>query len=137
VKPLIFLHARALALKPFFGKFAIVGLSGVVVNQGCLMLLMSLAGLGLKWAGAIAIELSILNNFFLNNSWTWKDRRRHRFINRFIRYHVVALISGISNYVILLVLNNEGLHYSVANLIGIGAAMVLNFFLNHFWTFEY
>jgi dolichol-phosphate mannosyltransferase len=137
MKTLVRLRERTLALKPFLGKFAIVGLLGVAVNQGCLLLLMSLSGLRLQWAGAIAIELSILNNFFLNNSWTWRDRRRRPFISRFILYHLVTLLSGICNYVILLFLHHEGMHYGIANLFGMGAGTVINFFLNYYWTFAY
>jgi dolichol-phosphate mannosyltransferase len=137
VKPSVFSRTHVLTLKPYFGKFTIVGIWGVIVNQGCLVLLASLAGLRVQWAGVIAIELSILNNFFLNNFWTWRDRRKHRFLRRFFRYHLVTLLSGICNYVVLVFLHYEGMHYVLANFAGIGVATGLNFFLNHYWTFEY
>jgi dolichol-phosphate mannosyltransferase len=137
MKTLARLQEHALALRPFLGKFAIVGLLGVAVNQGCLLLLVAVAGLQVRWAGAIAIELAILTTFFLNNSWTWKDRRRRSFISRFMLYHLVTLLSGICNYVILLFLHAEGMHYGIANLFGMGVAGVLNFSVHYYWTFDY
>ena len=56
-----------------FIKFGAVGGSGVIVNLGALALLRSL-GLGDNLASAIAIEISILSNFVLNERWTFRDR---------------------------------------------------------------
>ena len=124
------------SLKPYFGKFSVVGISGIVVNQGFLTLFVS----GLKWdvsiAGIVAIELSILSNFFLNNYWTWKDQKRGSFLARFFKYHAVTIVSGGVNYMILLILTSFGFHYFISNLIGIAVGTVVNFFFNHFWTFK-
>jgi len=125
-----------LALGSYFGKFAVVGASGIVVNQGCLALLTLVFGVAVKWAGAIAIELSILNNFLLNNFWTWRDRRQQPFWRKLLKYHLVTSVSGGVNYAVLLTLTHFGMHALVANLVGIGLGMVINFLLNHFWTFR-
>ena len=55
-------------------RFLAVGASGVVVNEGILILLKKL-GFPLALSSLFAIELSILGNFALNNAWTWHDRR--------------------------------------------------------------
>ena len=57
-----------------FIKFNIVGLTGVFVNEGILMLLTSL-GLYYIYSSIVAIEISIISNFLLNDIWTFKDRR--------------------------------------------------------------
>lgn len=125
------------ALKGTFLKFAIVGISGIVVNQGLLALQVDVWGVDLKIAGIIAIELSILNNFFLNNLWTWKARKKHNFATRLLRYHMVTALSGGVNYLTLLILTDSAeMHYLTANLIGIGLGMIINFSLNHLWTFQ-
>ena len=63
-------------IKPFFStrflRFAAVGASGVVVNLGALALLTT-AGLTPTLASALAIQVSILTNFFLNDFWTFRD----------------------------------------------------------------
>lgn len=128
---------RIFSLKGTFLKFAIVGITGIIVNQGLLALQVDVFGIDLRIAGIIAIELSILNNFYLNNLWTWKDRKKHSFTKRLLRYHMVTALSGGVNYAALLFLTGSlGMHYLVANLIGIGIGMVINFALNHLWTFQ-
>lgn len=123
-------------LKGYFGKFALVGMSGIVVNQGILALLNLVFGISVGISGAIAIETSILNNFTLNNLWTWKDRNEHTLWQKLIKYHTVTLFSGLVNYTILLILTHIGFHVLIANLIGIGIGMTINFIFNHFWTFS-
>jgi len=122
-------------LKPYLGKFSLVGVSGIFVNQGLLTLFVSVFAWEISIAGIIAIEISILNNFFLNNFWTWRDKKENSFFNRFWKYHAVTVISGGLNYIILISLTYFGMHYFVANLIGIGAGTVVNFIFNHYWTF--
>lgn len=129
--------SKIFTLKGTFLKFALVGVSGIIVNQGLLALQVDALQIDLKIAGLIAIELSILNNFFLNNIWTWKDRKKHSFGKRLLRYHMVTALSGGVNYVTLLFLTASlDMHYLLANLIGIGIGMVINFALNHLWTFQ-
>ena len=60
-------------LSPTLVKFVLTGLSGVFVNLGSFQLLLSLRVHELL-ASPIAIELSIISNFLLNNYWTFSDR---------------------------------------------------------------
>ena len=87
-------------------------------------------------AGFLAIELSIISNFLLNNFWTWREKKEQPFFVRFLKYHAVTLISGTVNYIVLLVLTFLGMHYFVANIIGIGMGTIINFLFNHYWTFR-
>ena len=56
-----------------FVKFCLTGLSGVVVNLGSFHILLEL-GVHKYLASPIAIEISVISNFFLNNYWTFADR---------------------------------------------------------------
>ncbi len=67
----------SLAYHHHFVKFAIVGAIGIVVNEGLLILIRSM-GVYYLTAGAVAIEISILSNFVLNDLWTFRDRRTGR-----------------------------------------------------------
>jgi len=121
--------------KKIFTKFALVGLSGILVNQISLLIFVNI-GITLKISSIISIELSILNNFILNNFWTWKKGLSEGFYKRILQYHLVTLISGLINYFILIYLTSFGIHYLIANLIGISIGMGINFLLNLFWTFK-
>ncbi|EQD39636.1 dolichol-phosphate mannosyltransferase, partial [mine drainage metagenome] len=56
-------------------KFALVGASGIAVNEGFLYLDHHILGILLAFSALVAIELSIVSNFVLNNLWTFSDRR--------------------------------------------------------------
>jgi dolichol-phosphate mannosyltransferase len=119
-------------------KFGIVGGSGVLVNMGLLFVLTRYFSVRLEIASVIAIEVSILSNFFLNNLWTFKKRDTHvPFWTRLLRYHLVTGLAGIVNYLVLLLLvKNFGLHDMLSNLIGILIGTFINYSLNSLWTWR-
>lgn len=121
-----------------FLKFGLVGGSGVLVNMGMLYILSDLAGMILWASGALAIELSILTNFLLNNFWTWSDRRHTPFFHRLVKYHVSAAVAAFGvNWTLLMFLTKVvGLHFMLSNLIGIMAGLLVNFILSEHWTFK-
>ena len=121
-----------------FIKFAFVGGSGVVVNMGLLYILTRLMDLRLEIASPIAIEVSILTNFTLNNIWTFKKRDTHvPFWSRLFRYHLVTGLAGGVNYLILLLLvRSFGLHDMISNLIGILVGTIITYSLNSLWTWH-
>jgi dolichol-phosphate mannosyltransferase len=129
---------RFLAIvRGYFGKFALVGISGIIVNEGFLALFHNLLGWSLKLSSGLAIELSIINNFMLNNFWTWADRRQQNFWTKFFKYHLVTWgSSGLVNWGVLQYLNGLGFNEHLANLIGIGLGTIINFVFSHFWTFK-
>ena len=124
------------SIRGYFGKFAVVGVSGIIVNEGLLLLLTASLDMRVALAGLISIECSIITNFLLNNFWTWRERRTETFFIRLFRYHAVTAVSGGTNYIILLLLTHMGMHHLLANLIGIGIGMLINFLFNHYWTFQ-
>jgi len=78
-------------------RFGLVGLSGVVVNLAALALL---SGLGLlsTVASALAIELSILSNFLLNDRWTFVERRAGSAWSRALRFQLVSLVGALMQW---------------------------------------
>ncbi|MGQ9617642.1 MAG: GtrA family protein [Candidatus Aminicenantia bacterium] len=116
-------------LKTFL-KFSIVGFSGVIVNIGFLWLFVEAFKMEKRLAGAFSIEISVINNFLWNNYWTWKDRRGLSFLNRFIRYNIITILTSATfNYLLYIFLLHMKVHYLVAQMIGIALAILLNFIL--------
>jgi dolichol-phosphate mannosyltransferase len=123
-----------------FARFSLVGLSGVVVNYGLFRFLRLVPGLSYLVAAFLAIEVSILSNFFLNHFWTWRHRLRpgvRPFLSRAAKYHIVAGIAAFGgNWGTLYVLAELfGFQVDFSYLTGIGVGMLINFFLNDRWTF--
>lgn len=121
-------------------RFGVVGASGVVVNQGLLMLLHGELGLPLWIASPVAIEASILSNFVLNSTWTWRMRyggSLAAWVRKGIQYHAATAASAFVGNVggLLALVHLLGVDYRLANLVGIAAAALLNFLAGELWVF--
>ncbi len=113
-----------------FIKFNLVGLSGVFVNEG-LLVLIATAGLYYIYASAAAIEISIVSNFVLNEFWTFRDRRHGRIVARALKFNGLMVVGGIVNLAILYGGTAYlGVNYTLSNLVGIGAAFLLRYWLS-------
>ena len=85
-------------------KFGAVGLSGIIVNEGILIYLKGYVQFSLPVASIIAIELSILSNFILNDTWTFKTGQQHalpHWWHRLLTFQVVSVGGAAINFVIL------------------------------------
>ncbi len=121
-----------------FLKFSLVGLSGVLVNLGSFELALGL-GVHKFLASPIAIELSIISNFLLNNYWTFADRAmtsRRRI--RGLKYNLVSLTTlalSYATFVLLSMLFPEAPPVVLQGC-GIIPATLCNYLLNSYWTFR-
>jgi putative flippase GtrA len=115
------------------GKFLAVGGSGVGVNTVVLFLLHQMAGLPVVVASALAVQAAIVSNFLLNDRWTFN---RHRpSLRRFAQFNAVSLGGLLLTAIAVWVLTTAfGVHYLLANLVGIGLATSWNFAANVYWT---
>jgi dolichol-phosphate mannosyltransferase len=119
-----------------FQKFLLVGAIGLAVNQGALFALVDQAGLAVAMASPIAIFLSMIVTFSLNERWTWQDRGHGRILHRALLYGSINSGGLLINWLTLVSLEQVGLNYLVANLVGAGIAAVWNFSLNHSLTWR-
>lgn len=120
-----------------FLKYILVGLSGVVVNNGLLWLLVEFTRLPFYFCSLLAIETSIITNFLLNDNWTWKDRRTSPWVARLLRYNFTTAFSSIFINITVLMFLKEwgGVPYLLANLVGIGCGVIFNFLVHSVWTY--
>lgn len=114
-------------------KFSIVGLSGILVNEGFLWLFVNL-GIPKEIAVIPAVELSILNNFFWNYIWTFKDIRRGSIFSRLFKFHIAALSGAVVNFIVYWILLFLGIHYLIANLVGIVLSFGVRYVINRHVT---
>ncbi len=122
-------------------RFGIVGASGVVVNQGLLMVLHGHSGWPLPLASAVAIEVSILTNFALNSRWTWNvdlGGSFRRWMWKALQYHAATVLSAFAGNgtVLLALVYLFDVDYRLANLLGIVVGSALNFAAGEFWVFR-
>ena len=128
----------ALLLRNTFVRFCIVGTSGVVVDMLILYLLSDPATLhwGLTRSKAIAAELALVNNFLINDAWTFaarigSDQGPRAKFRRFLKFNAVCGLGLVLNILILNVLFNWfGMNRYVANAIAILTVTIWNYTLN-------
>lgn len=126
------------SLKTFL-QFAVVGASGVVVNLGCFTLLL-MAGMNKFVASPVAIEVSIVSNFLLNNYWTFRRRNiKDRIRVRGLKFNAVSLLALLVSYgtFVALSISFPNVAPQIHQLVGIVPATLLNYFLNSYWTFKH
>lgn len=119
-----------------FIRFALVGVSGLVVDMGMLYLLHGVWGLGLTRSAIAAAELAILNNFVWNDLWTFGDiaseqRDWSKVMKRLTKFNLICLMGLILKVLMLNVLFN-GLHLNayLANFLAIALVTLWNFWVN-------
>ena len=127
---------RSATITRRFQKFLLVGAIGLGVNQGVLFALVAQAGVAVAMASPIAILLSMIVTFTLNERWTWHDRGRGRILHRALLYGSINSGGLLINWLTLVSLDRMGLNYLIANLVGAGIAAVWNFSLNHALTWR-
>jgi putative flippase GtrA len=117
----------------YFGKFALVGGLGSLVNTAALIGLYAYLRLPLVAASALATEVAIGHNFLWNNYWTFG--RRSMSLGRFARFNLVSLVGqGITVAMLWLLVRYAGIYFVIANLAAIGLALIWNFAANLHWT---
>ncbi len=121
-----------------FLKFLAVGASGVVVNLVLFTILLN-AGMSKFLASPIAIEISIISNFLLNNYWTFSTREMNDKTHiRGLKFNLISLVAlGVSytTFLLLSALDPRGIP-QVHQAVGIVPATLVNYFLNSYWTFK-
>lgn len=121
-------------------KFGTVGASGVAINMGLLYGLTEFAGLFYLISAGIAVETSIIWNYFWNEVWTFSEigeESMEKFFERLGKFNAVSLVGMGLNLTILYALTEfADLHYLISNLFAIIAVFVWNYLGNLKWTWK-
>ena len=115
-------------------KFGAVGATGVIINTGALYVLSKWVGLSLLLSSAIAVELAIISNFFWNNRWTFACRSSS--LARFAKFNAASLVGLTFNVTTVWGLTRTGLYFLIANLVGIGVGVTVNYACSVVWVWR-
>ena len=126
-----------------FLKFCVVGTTGFGVNIGVFWLLTRIAGLREPYdlvALIIALEISILSNFALNDLWTFRDKRTgglKALVVRAVKFNMVSSGAVAIYYAIYTPLTRLlGVYDLLALFFAILVGLVWNFMINFLWTWK-
>ncbi|HXG66900.1 MAG TPA: GtrA family protein [Blastocatellia bacterium] len=131
-------HKRQLRLKKASAllcrwvKFSMVGATGIAVQTLTLALLLRLSGLHYLAATAIAVEMSVLNNFVWHRRWTWADRQQVNTGSLLLHFNLTAGAMCLAGNLILMsaLVGLVGMPPFAANLVTIAICSLANFTLS-------
>ncbi|WP_188681794.1 glycosyltransferase [Thermogymnomonas acidicola] len=110
-------------------KYLVVGASGVVVSE----LVLYALSLHINYIAAevLAIEVSIVSNFILNDRWTFSNRRLKRTVKnvvlRFFQHNGASLLASAINFAVFMLLALVGINILLSNFVGINAAFAFRY----------
>lgn len=119
-----------------FYFFALVGLSGVVVNMAIYYVL-TRVGFEVKMAALVSAMVAMLTNFLLNDKITWARVGSNSLLTRGVRYIITSLLGIAINIGVLdFLYYTLRVNHMLSNLIGIFCAVVWNYTVNNLWTWS-
>jgi putative flippase GtrA len=123
-----------LRMRKWIPKFVVVGGSGTVLNTAVLYVLYRWLHMPLAAASALAVEVAVVNNYLLNDRWTFAARSPS--LRRFAKFNASSLGGLAVNVLAVWLLTRTGLHFLVANLVGIAVAFSINCTLSATWVWR-
>jgi putative flippase GtrA len=130
------------------GKFIAVGWLGFILQLTLLAVLMSVAHWTWLPATIVAVELTVIHNFFWHERTTWRDRvaaledagRGHLIdaLERFLRFNGATGLTSILGNALLMAIyvGPLGLPALLANALAVGTMSVVNFIVSDRWVFR-
>ncbi len=127
-----------------FLKFAVVGVTGTIVDFGIYALLTRGMFVYYITARAVSVFLAILNNFILNKHWTFQRGTSGKTKSEYGKFFIVSVVNYFLNlgimYTIVEFTSAEQIFGSYEDFFAIGVAIGIvlfsNYFGNKYWTFR-
>jgi len=126
-------------------KFSITGIINTLIDFGVLNLLVQVFSWSVLPANSISFSLAVINSYFLNKYWTFKDKQPIH-VKQFSIFLGVSIIGlGLSNLLIyegleLFKIHDFGLnfdwHYNIAKAVSAVIVLLWNFLASKFWVFH-
>lgn len=137
-----------------FLKFALVGISGTLVDFAFFNLFSWLLGLPEILASVFSFSIAVFNNFYWNRVWTYPESRNLRLADQIVKFGIVSVLGLIirtpmfaiidqpitrfaqdlvpANFII----NPETLGHNLALGVVIIIVLFWNYFVNRLWTYK-
>lgn len=117
-------------------RFAIVGMSGMVVDFGITWLLKEKLRVNKFIANATGFSCAVINNYLLNRYWTF-DSSNTQIATQFAKFLVVSLIGlGINNLLLYLLVKRTKHNFYLLKLFVTAVVFMWNYFANLLYTFH-
>lgn len=125
-------------------KFSITGIVNTIIDFSILNFLIQIFAWSVLPANTVSFSLAVINSYFLNKYWTFRDKQPIH-IKQFSIFVGVSLIGlGLSNLLVYIGLQifqtyDLGLtfawHYNIAKAVSALIVLIWNFLASKFWVF--
>lgn len=136
-----------------FLKFAVVGISGTVVDFGIFNLLSSLLGFTTLPSSVVSFIVAVFNNFYWNRQWTYPESKDRPFSEQFSKFGIVSATGLIIRTFIFSAIEEPFIQISQGFTLGAGISpeiighnlalasvtiivLFWNYFANKLWTYK-
>jgi dolichol-phosphate mannosyltransferase len=128
-------HRTVLRWQQFF-KFCVVGTTGAIIDIGGLYILVEFLGVHYLIAATISFTVAVINNYFLNKHWTFKNKSKEH-AKQFVGFLLVSIVGLLINLAVMYALT-EWLFvwYLLSKAIAAIIVLFWNFFMNKYVTFK-
>ena len=112
-----------------FGRFALIGALGALVNTAILYMLTEYLNLYYVLSSFFAVEIAIILMFFLNNSVTFENKKKGLdLVKGIFKSNIVRSFGIVVNISLLYALTEYlGIYFLISNLVAIFTASIVNF----------
>ncbi len=120
-----------------FLRYALVGISGVIVNLLFLYIFTEFFHVYYVLSEVFAFTIATLNNFLINKVWTFKENVRDKLFSKGTKFFMISGISLIVNTFFLYFFTDVlGIYYIYSQILASCFTLITNFTGNKFWTFK-
>jgi len=117
-------------------KFALVGISGLVVNEVALQAFVTAMGRDqLLFAALLSSQVSTLSNFVLTELWVFRGREVGGHLAwRYLTFNLLNLLTQIVRLPTMYALTElGGVHYLISNLVALGMTFGVRYLVADYW----
>jgi dolichol-phosphate mannosyltransferase len=121
-----------------FILFCLVGLTGVGVHLLMLTVFHLFINTQFLWSQTIATYIAMTSNYFLNNSFTYRDKKLHgkKLFTGLLSFYVVCSVGAVINVGVAELLYQKSLHWAIAGTAGALIGAVWNYVLSYVFTWK-
>ena len=120
-----------------FLKFVCVGFTGTFLHLLVLYIFTEFFGIYYIVSSIFGFCFGVTNNFILNKIWTFREKLNYKVIKKYYRYFILNVIILFVNLSILYSLTEFlQIYYLISQIIAVGFAFLINFFISKFWIFR-
>ncbi|MDD5265869.1 MAG: glycosyltransferase family 2 protein [Methylococcales bacterium] len=121
-----------------FILFSLVGLTGVGVHLLVLTLLHIVINTQFIWSQTIATYIAMTSNYFINNSFTYRDKKLHgkKLLFGLLSFYLVCSVGAFLNVEFASLLYEMHINWAIAGTSGALIGAVLNYALSSMFTWR-